>query len=149
MLTEMCAELNNYFDRDLHKEYGEITISGGILQNAINMGLQIGQYYRIIGSVFNDGVHEYTGQADNALTDETFSGSVWLLAIPKEFVALSKEIDAWVDKYGAMSMSPLASESLSASSYSYSLNTGAGVGAGASWQNIFGKRMSKWRRMRP
>lgn len=149
MLTEMCSELNNYFDRDQNKVHGDIAISGGILQNASGYGLKVGQYYRIIGSVFNDGVHRWTGTPDEGLTDETFSGSVWLMAIPPEFLKLAKEIEDWVKEYGKISMSPYASENLSASSYSYSLNTGAGSGNGASWQNIFAKKMSKWRKTRP
>ena len=149
MLTELCSEVNNWFDRNQPKFSGRFSISGGVISGAESMGLQIGQYYRIIDSVFNDGVHKYTGQPDEGLTNETFSGSVWLMAVPKEFISLSDEIDAWQTKYKDVTSSPLASESLSPTSYSYSLNTSAGGGTGATWQNIFASRLTKWRKMRP
>ena len=149
MLTELCSEVNNYFDRDMPKIKGTFTISGKVLVGAVSYGLQVGQYFRIIGSVFNDGVFQYTGRADEGLTDEVFTGSVWLLAIPKDFIALSDEITAWQTKYKDVAMSPLASESLSPTSYSYSLNTGAGGGTGTSWQNVFASRLTKWRKIRP
>lgn len=149
VLSELCGEVNNYFDRDLPKYGGEFTIEDGILTDADSLGLQIGQYYRILGSVFNDGVHQWTGEPDNDLTDEVFEGDVHLLAVPKEFADLAKEIGAWIEKYGEASMSPLASESLAPTSYSYSVNTGAGSGAVATWQNIFSSRLTRWRKIRP
>ena len=52
MLTELCQELKNWFEREIH--VGTFTIEGGQLTDC--SFLQDGQYYRIIGSVFNDGV---------------------------------------------------------------------------------------------
>ena len=149
MLSELCSEVNNYFDRDQPKHKGTFTISDGALVGASGLGLQIGQYYRIIGSVFNDGVHKYTDKPDEYLEDEVFTGFVCLMAVPKDFISLADEITAWNLKYKEASMSPLASESLSPTSYSYSLNTGAGGGAGATWQNVFSSRLVKWRKIRP
>ncbi len=149
ILSELCGEVNNYFDKNQPKHSGSFTIENGILVNAEALGLQIGQYYRIIGSVFCDGVHKYTGESDEDLTDEVFSGSVCLMAVPKEFADLAKEIGEWVEKYGEASMSPLASESLAPTSYSYSVNTGAGSGAVATWQNVFSSRLNRWRKIRP
>ena len=54
MLTELCQELRNWFV--LNRYEGTFTISGGTLTADF---LQEGQYFRIIGSVFNDGVHCY------------------------------------------------------------------------------------------
>ena len=51
MLTELCSEVNNYFDRDMPKIKGTFTISGKVLVGAVSYGLQVGQYFRIIGSV--------------------------------------------------------------------------------------------------
>lgn len=149
MLTELCSEVNNWFDKGQPKYHKPFTIRDGVLTDAVSIGIQVGQYYRIIGSVFNDGVHQYTGEPDEGLTDETFSGSVWLLAIPKEFISLSDEVDNWLTQYGKVAMSPLASESLGSTSYSYSVNTGAGSGNSASWQNVFMSRLTKWRKIRP
>ena len=49
MLTELCQELRNWFDRERHP--GTYEITGGVLTAPF---LVSGQYYRIIGSVFND-----------------------------------------------------------------------------------------------
>jgi len=147
MLTELCGELNNWFDRNQPKKSGEFTIADGLFSD--DLGLQVGQYYRVIGSVFNDGVHQYTGEPDEGLKNETFSGSVWLMAVPKEVVELADDIEAWSEKYKDVSYSPFASESLAPTSYSYSVNTGAGNGTGATWQNIFSSRLTKWRKIRP
>lgn len=148
-LSELCGEVNNWFDRDQPKYHGSFTIADGLLEEAESIGIQVGQYFRIIGSVFNDGAHKYTGESDEELTDEVFSGSVCLMAVPKEFVDLAKEIGDWLNKYGESMMSPLASESLSPTSYSYSMNTGAGSGTGTSWQNVFSSRLNRWRKIRP
>lgn len=148
-LNELCGEVNNYFDRDQPRFSKEFRIEGGLIENAESLGLQNGQYFRIIGSVFNDGIHKYTGEPDEDLVDEVFSGSVRLMAVPKEFIALADEIGEWVTQYASVMMSPLASESLAPTSYSYSVNTGAGSGAVTSWQNVFSSRLTRWRKIRP
>lgn len=92
MLTEICAKLHNYFlvPNGIHK--GEYKIEGGKI-TPLDF-LQEGQYFRIVGSVFNDGVHRYA-EADLDLTDEAFSGAIWALAIPPKLVDLSREIKAF------------------------------------------------------
>lgn len=150
MLTELCGELNNYFDRNLPKFHKPFRIVDGSVENIESLGIQIGQYYRIIGSVFNEGVYQYTGTPDESLHDETFSGSVWLMAVPQEVIDLADEIEAWAEKYKDVSYSPFSSENLAPTSYSYSINTGAGSGgSGATWQNIFSSRLTKWRKTKP
>lgn len=151
MLTELCGEINNYFDRNMPKYHKPFKIINGAVENIESLGIQDGQYYRIIGSVFNDGVHKYTAtKPDESLHDETFSGSLWLMAIPQEVIDLAADIEAWAEKYKDVSYSPFASESLAPTSYSYSINTGAGSnGSGATWQNIFSSRLTKWRKTKP
>ena len=65
MLTAICAELRNWFVVPNGVHIQAYTISGGSI--APLDFLQEGQYFRIIGSVFNDGVYQYPA-AD--LTDE-------------------------------------------------------------------------------
>ena len=84
MLTEICAELRNYFEVPNGRHFGKFEISGGSI--APLDFLQEGQYFRIIGSVFNDGVHQYP--ASN-LTDEVFHGAVWAMAVPQSHLFLS------------------------------------------------------------
>lgn len=139
MLSEVCHEINNYFPTK--KYFGTFTIENGTLDMP---ELQSGQYYRICGSVFNDGVHKY-GDAD--LKDETFDGAVWAMAIPEEVIALSEEIDEWKAKYEtAETMSPYQSESFGG--YSYTKASGANGGT-ATWQDVFGSKLNNYRRIKP
>ena len=147
MLTELCQELRNWFDLD--RRNGTFTISGGALTADF---LVEGQYYRIKGSIFNDGVHKY-GDAEDKLTDETFKGEVWAMAIPKAVLLLADNIAAWQEKYGAVdsqAMSPFQSESFGG----YSYNKGSGsvaVGAAASsptgWKAAFQSELNRWRKI--
>ena len=89
MLTEICAELRNWFVVPNGVHIQTYTISGGSI--APLDFLQEGQYFRIIGSVFNDGVHQYPA---SDLTDETFHGAVWSMAIPPSVIDLAAEIAA-------------------------------------------------------
>lgn len=140
MLTDVCQELNNWFDRDQPRIYGAFEISGGhIVDEDFTNVIKPNQYFRIIGSVFNDGVYKYTDEL--TLTDELFTGSIWLMAVPKAVISLSDEIDAWVTKYADAANNPYASESFGGYSYTKS-NTGTGT-----WQSIFGARLSAWRKL--
>ena len=149
MLTELCQELRNWFDRDMDKWQGSFTIENGELSDFSDK-LKTNQYYRIIGSVFSDGVHKF-GDAD--LTDETFNGSVWAMAVPPAVIALASDIQAWIDKYGsgdAFSRSPFNSESWGG--YSYSKSTGGSGGdssgsKGGSWKAAFAYDLNKWRKI--
>lgn len=140
MLTELCKELNNYFDKARY--FGEFTIENGELQNVDF--LQEGQYFRIVGSVFNDGVYQYP---TTELKDETFEGAVWAMAVPVEVIALSTEIDEWKAKYEtADAMSPYQSESFGG--YSYSKASGS-AGGTATWKDMFASKLNNYRRIKP
>lgn len=140
MLGQILEYINNYFEDKI--VFGKFIISGG----AINADfLMNGQYFRICDSVFNDGVYQYP---TNKLTDETFTGAVWALAVPPSVSALAGEISDWVDKYGETVNSPYQSESFGG--YSYSKAAGASNGSGsADWKDVFRSRLNKWRKIRP
>ena len=78
ILTEVCEYLNNYFWEK--KVSGNFTISDGAIDA---IGLKEGQYFRIVGSTFNDGVHVYPA---HDLKDEEFNGSVWAMAVPQAVI---------------------------------------------------------------
>ena len=150
MLSELCRELRNWFDRDQPHFHGAIEIKDGkIADPDFNAAIQTNQYYHIQGSVFNDGV--YKNDAETALTDELFVGAVYLMAIPREILTLSDEIDAWIEKYGGVdsqAMSPFSSESFGGYSYSKSSGGSGGSGSGgSSWQSAFASRLNKWRKI--
>lgn len=142
MLTELCQELRNWFDRE--RRTGTFTIANG---NITADFLVPGQYFRIIGSIFSDGVHKYPAQN---LPSETFTGSVWALAIPQPVIKLAAEIQEWRDKYetvDSVAMSPYNSESFGGYSYSKSGSGGSGGATNVTWKNAFAARMNMWRKL--
>lgn len=142
MLTELCAELKNYFlrNREADIHYGEYTISGGSIDLPF---LLDGQYFRIVGSVLNDGVYKYPVLE---LTDETFTGAVWAMAVPPSVVALAADIEAWNEKNAEALASPYTSESFGG--YSYTKASGNSESGGAySWKDQFASRLAKYRRL--
>ncbi len=141
MLTEILADLRNYFCQDADKHFGEFTISGGSI--APLDFLQPGQYFRIVGSVHNDGVYQY-GATGTALIDETFDGAVWAMAVPPAVVALAAEIEEYrnnpENKPGGY-----ASESFGGYSYNKVVGKNGGV---MSWREAFSDRLNQWRKVR-
>lgn len=140
MLSEVCAYLRNYF---YHGEptIGKIEIVNGALKEPY--GLKANQYFRIVGSMFNDGVYQYPL---TTLQDETFNGAVWGMAVPPELISLISDIEAWQTKYGQSVNSPYAAESISATGYSRSKCSADSVGS-IGWQNAFSKRLARWRKL--
>jgi hypothetical protein len=138
MLTELCAEIRNYFLVPGGIHAGTFTISGGTI--APLDFLKPGQYFRIVGSVFNDGVYQYPA---TELTDETFAGAVWAMAAPPSVVALAAEIEEWLKSDAAK---PTAFESESFGGYSYTRATDKN-GAALTWQSVFAKRLNQYRRI--
>ena len=137
MLTELCNEIRNYFAVEIHN--GEFTINGGKI--APLDFIQQNQYFRIVGSVFNDGVYKNT--AELVLTDEIFSGAVWSMAVPPSVVDLAAEIKEFNESDAGK---PSAYTSESFGGYSYSKATDSN-GVPLTWQKAFASRLNKWRRM--
>ena len=138
MLTEICTHLHNFFvksEEDKHYQKN-IQIKNGVLTPSFD--IKQNQYYRIIGSTFNDGVHRF-GDATDVLVDEVFYGSVWLMSVPKAFLDLVSEIEEYQAKYGQAT--PYTSESFGGYSYSKDDSTAA------SWQHAFGTRLNAWRKI--
>ena len=151
MLTEICKYLRNWFEREML--YGDFIVESGVLTYADGTALPLlsGQYFRIIGSVFNAGVHKL-GDAEDVLTDEPeFSGAVWSMAVPPAVEELAGEIADWQAKYGGVdsaTMSPYSSESFGG--YSYNKAQGfASIGGGmlTSWDALYGARLAPWRKI--
>lgn len=135
MLTEICEHLKNWFvvPDGIHK--GTYTISNGTIALPF---LQDGQYFRIIGSVFNDGVHQYPSAT---MSDEVFNGAVWALAIPGNVIAIAEEISSYAANNAAAAY---VSESFGG--YSYQKATDES-GAAISWQGAYRSRLNKWRKI--
>lgn len=147
MINELCAELRNYFLRDYanpeqYIHYGSFSVQDGAIQ-ALPF-LKEGQYYRIVGSTFNDGVWKY-GDLTAALVDETFEGAIWEMFVPQEVVNLSAEIQNWISNNADTINSPYQSESFGGYSYTKAIaSTGK---LSTDWQNHFAGRLNRWRRL--
>ena len=135
-LTNLCAELRNYFETK--KRFGTFTISGGSISPS-NF-LQDGQYFRIVGSVFNDGVHRHPA---HDLTDETFDGAVWAMAVPPAVVELLQKIQEFE---AATANSPTAYISESFGGYTYTKATDAN-GLPVGWRSVFKNELNRWRKL--
>lgn len=148
MITEICNYLKNWFDFDQPKYIGDFKIEDGVISSVKDgdMGIKEGQYFRIIGSVFNDGVYTLSDE----LEDEEFTGAVWLMAVPKDVKNLAAEIALWQGKYGGVNsqnMSPFQSESFGG--YSYSKGSGSSNSASSvpTWQSIYADRLARYKKI--
>ena len=139
MLEQVLRHLNNWFLVEIHE--GTFTVENGSIALPF---LLTNQYFRICGSVFNDGLHQYP-EVD--LTDETFTGMVWALAVPKAVVALAEDIAAWEKKNGEAAASPYQSESFGG--YSYTKRSAGSDGSTLNgWQDAFRGRLNDWRKLK-
>lgn len=138
MLEQVLLSLRNWFVAD--KRTGRIRVEGGALVPPEGLSLADGQYIRVTGSVFNDGLHRWpcTGMAD-----EEFVGTVWALAIPQAVVDLADEIAAWQTEYAKELDSPYASESFGG----YSYTRVGGDGSPITWRQQFKARLDPWRKL--
>ena len=139
MLEQVLMHLKNWFlvPGGIHE--GTYTIEDGGIALPF---LANGQYFRIVGSVFNDGLHQYPA---SDLKAETFEGTVWALAVPQAVIELAFEIEAWQKKNGDASVSPYQSESFGG--YSYSKATDSVSGGAVTWQSAFRSRLNAWRKI--
>lgn len=138
MLGKVMQHIKNWFVLPDGKHFGTFTIKGGGISLPFLCG---NQYFRIVGSVFNDGVYKYPTKE---LTDETFKGAIWALAVPKDFIETVNKIQEF-NASDAARPSPYVSESFK--NYSYTKATDSN-GAGLSWQTVFATKLNKWRKFR-
>ena len=138
MLEQVLMNIRNWFPVKGGIYSGTFTIKDGGITLPF---LADGQYFRICGSVFNDGLHQYNVLD---LTDETFNGTIWALAIPKAVIELAAEIEAWETKNGEAASGIYQSESFGG--YQYSKQTASDGGQLTVW-SVFRKRLNQWRKL--
>lgn len=143
MLEELLRTLNNWFEKD--SLVGTFRVVGGALLVPDGF-LKDGQYLRVIGSTFNDGLHRWTA---SDMVDEDFVGEVRALAIPPAVISLSQEIGEWVRSNQKALDAPYASESFGG--YSYSKEgvsvPQSGSHASSGWRAHFRDQLNQWRRL--
>lgn len=135
MLETILLHLHNWFEVRGAVMTGTFRIVSGVLEVD---GIADSQYYRIEGSVFNDGLHQHPA---GDLMDETFNGRIWPLAIPRAVIDLSAEIAAWTE---ANPPTDFVSESFGGYTYSRGTSSNGGIGG---WQSAFAKRLNAWRKI--
>lgn len=139
MLEQILDFIHNYFIREVYR--GTFKIENGAL---VTDFLLDGQYFKIVGSLLNEGIYQYP--ADN-LRDETFKGEIWSMAVPKSVLDLVTEIEDWQKEYGDKLNSPYQSESFGGYSYSKVSGTDSKGNSLASWQGVFGKKLNAYRKL--
>lgn len=148
-LTEICANIKNYFlrsDSDIVRRTFDIRSGVVPLDTLLE-----GQYFRVVGSILNDGVWQNTTEDLANLRAETFTGEIWSMSVPRDFEQLCEDISAWRAKnesLDSLNMSPFSSESFGG--YSYSKGSAGGSesgGNGVTWQNQFRARLNTYRRI--
>lgn len=151
MLQQVCEYIHNFFIKEAH--VGKYTIDeNGMISLAF---LKEGQRFWITNSDLNDGVYTYHGSGITndddtdvaGLRAETFTGTVCAMAVPPAVIELAEEIKTWVDNNQSAINSPYQSESV-IGVYSYTkASGGSGAGGSVSWQDIFGNRLNRWRKV--
>jgi hypothetical protein len=133
MLEEILAALNNWFE--VSKRRDVFTVSDGSID-----GIEMldGQYFRIVGSVFNDGLHQWP---TNGLKDESFEGEVWALAVPNAVIDLAEHVEKWNAVEGNQ---PTDKVSESFGGYSYSRASGDIV---TGWRKAFAGELNRFRKV--
>ena len=129
MLEEVLRAANNWFE--VLRVSGSFEVRDGTLDLPF---VRDGQWYRIEGSVFNDGLHRYPS---TDLADESFTGRVSALAVPKAVEDLAADIDAWSKENNHRT--PYKSESFG--DYSYTAN------GDSSWRTAFSGELRRWRKI--
>ena len=141
-INDFCEEVNNYFEQT--RIFGKFEIINGNI-DLNRYGIQEGQYIRVVGSVFNDGVYQYPIPPENELVDEKFDGAIWVMAVPSSVVTQIEEINQWEATNQSTLNSPYQSESFGG--YSYTLKTENAEG-GLDWQTHFRRKLDRWRKVR-
>ena len=146
MLTEICAEIKNYFTYESDRHIGDYAIVDGIITPSLDIPTD---YIRIVGSRKNDDVHKLSDL--DHVDEDIFHGAIWIMSPPNDFLALVEEIESWQEMNGkadSQAMSPYQSESFGGYSYSKgSGGSGAGSSSSPTWQSQYAPRLKIYRRI--
>lgn len=145
-LEQVLYHIHNWF------AYDELDVRCAISDGQLPASVSIpeGAWYRIEGSLLNDGLHRHPAED---LRDETFDGTITVCAIPNALLDVVEEIEDWQQAYNAGRKkaleSPYTSESFDGYSYNMRDYSGANTASGglSGWQAEFASRLNPWRKM--
>lgn len=94
--VEACMrQCFNAFERDCYN--GDVSITNGVMSPAPDC-----EWIWVKGSFKNDGLHHLTDYVDElnhgSLVDEQFTGEVWRLVPPKDFLEICKQVSDFTEK---------------------------------------------------
>lgn len=138
MLEQIMKHCRNYFNVEDGFHEGEFVIDNSTITLPFMLE---GQYFKIEGSKLNDGVYQYPPYD---LHNETFTGCIEELAVPKAFLDLVDEISVWTAKNKNALDSVYTSEAFGG--YSRTKATGSD-GNAVTWQSQFRGRLNDWRKI--
>ena len=139
MLDKLLRELGWYRRPNKYVnqiKVGKFTIDGGNITPSDF--LKENDYYRIIGSKFNDGLYQYP---NSDLTDEEFDGAVWVMRVPPALVTLAQQYKEELEKESGK---PSAYISESFGGYSYTKATNS-KGVPLNWEHLHADELNQWR----
>ena len=142
-MERILKYLNNYFYS--FGKRGEFEANRNVLN--VKDGFYLGQYIKVCGSNFNDGVYRIVGTEDSgicldrALNKETFNGVIFGLKVPKNLQELNFKIESYIE---SNSNNNFVSESFG--DYSYTRTTGRNGGL-LTWQEAFREELKPYRKM--
>ena len=146
-LTTVCRHLRNFFKST--KESGEFSLAGGKI--TLKGKYLAGQYVLLSGKILADGIYKITAAdngvytLDGAAIDEEWTGDVYGLRMPTEFLELVEQINTAVakEKKNAGNGNVRSENWVN---YSYTLASGDG-GKPITWKEAFASRLTPWRKM--
>jgi len=139
-LTSMCRIVNNYFVKE--KVSGTFDLN----PNVAPISLIENQYFRIVGSIMNDGVYRNDAESLSTLTAEEFQGEIWSMAVPRDFLTLCEEIEAFNTKMNEIASKDNGFTSENFDGYSYSKASSLSPALQQEWSNI-NSRLNNYRRI--
>ncbi len=139
-IADVMKACRNYFVYGYNDANYSITTGGKITPADDIVG-----YVAVQGSHLNDGVYfcENGTLEDGRDMDfyaETFSGRIWMLAPPRDFIAIVGEIELYEKKNA---VSPMQGESFGA----YSYTKASGKRGVLTWQEAFADRLRPYMRL--
>lgn len=139
-LADLCAELRNWFCWDEDKHFG---VS---LSDISGLGIKENQYFRVMDSIFNDGVYKYP--KDDFVSEDT-KFTVWVMRVPSQVLDLLDAMNTWETKYTDSVEGPYQSESFDG--YSRTLRSSGDSSGSAprawSWRDQFRSQLDQWRKV--
>ena len=136
--AEVMREVRSFFARSCMDERWQIE-NGVIKPNEL---LMEGEWIAITGSLRNDGIYCLGAEGRiEGTKDECWTGRVWLLNPPAEFLSLCEEIAEWAETHDT---EDVKRESFGVYSVEYAVDAN---GLPLGWKEVFAARLVPWRRM--